>query len=119
MLRLQHARGLLCGLGAAGGAAVGGTHAAAADESRQVVEFNRIAQRVLQAPDWCARCDATCQQRVLPKWLFPEQLAEQQQSAGRRGWWRARGPEWCMRTPPPPQFEAGACVLNVAARPRP
>uniref|UniRef100_A0A6V2UW24 Uncharacterized protein n=2 Tax=Emiliania huxleyi TaxID=2903 RepID=A0A6V2UW24_EMIHU len=89
LLRLPHARGLLCG--------VGGRPAATR-------EFNHFAQPLLRAPAWCARCAKRegCPSN-LAKWLTPEQTGSP----------RGHG-EWCLRTPPPPRFRPGQCVLNDA-----
>jgi len=89
LLRLPHARGLLCG--------VGGRPAATR-------EFNHFAQPLLRAPAWCARCAKRegCPSN-LAKWLTPEQTGSP----------RGHG-EWCLRTPQPPRFRPGQCVLNDA-----
>lgn len=91
VLRLPHARGLLCGLSGGGGGGRAATR-----------EFNRAMQPVLRVPPWCSRCDRGCK-KLLAKWLAPEQIG----NAG-------RGSEWCLRTPPPPKFRHGQCVLNGA-----
>ena len=86
ILRLPHTRDLICGIGGA----------------KATREFNRAMQPVLRVPPWCSRCDRGCK-KLLAKWLAPEQIG----NAG-------RGSEWCLRTPPPPKFRHGQCVLNGA-----
>ena len=89
VLRLPHARGLLCGIGS--------------PSAQPTLDFNRLARRVLRAPPWCTRCDRGCKQ-VLQKWLAPEQIG------------RPRGfGEWCLQTPSPSEFRHGACTLNSVA----
>lgn len=92
IVRLPHARGLLCGMG-------GKTPA---DDARATATFNRLAGRLLRAPPWCARCDRGCD-RVLSQWLTSEQIG------GVRP-----GREFCLRTPAPPRFRQGQCVSNAA-----
>lgn len=84
LVRLQHARGLLCGV---------------ADGEAQA--FNRQAAPLLRVPPWCSRCHGGCA-KTLRRWLSPEQI----------GHTRTHGGEWCMTVPPPPPFERGRCVLN-------
>ena len=87
ILRLPHARGLLCGIG--GGSA------------QPTTDFNQLARRVLRAPPWCTRCDRGCKQ-LLERWLAPEQIG------------RPRGyGEWCLQTPSPKEFRYGECTLNT------
>uniref|UniRef100_A0A7S3BAD7 Uncharacterized protein n=1 Tax=Haptolina ericina TaxID=156174 RepID=A0A7S3BAD7_9EUKA len=85
LLRIPHARGILCGLGSAS----------------EVAEFHRIA-RVLTTPAWCTRCHGGCQ-RLLARWFKPDELP----GAGRGT------TEWCMQPPRPPAFSFGKCVLNT------
>ena len=73
-------------------------------QAAETQRFNQLAERVLRPPPWCARCDRTCQQNTLPRWLSTKQI-----EAHARGW----RPEWCLQTPPPPRFEVGKCVLNT------
>jgi hypothetical protein len=88
VLRLTHTRGLLCGIG---------------DRPRAAREFNRLARTLLRAPPWCARCSQRegCPKK-LAQWLTAEQI----------GTHRGVG-EWCLRTPLPPAFQPGHCVLNI------
>lgn len=85
LLRLEHARGLLCELGSGEGERT----------------FNSLAAAVLRVPDWCTRCHQGCAKQ-LREWLGPQDIG------------RAAGQQWCLRLPPPPAFEPGRCVLNVA-----
>lgn len=84
VLRLQHARGLLCGLESA--------HATSA--------FNELARRVLRIPSWCTRCRGDCR-TLLGKWLPPSEIGS------------VRGNYWCMDVPVPARFQHGKCVLNT------
>ncbi len=84
LLRLPHARGLLCGV--------------ADGEARAV---NAYLKPLLQVPPWCSRCRGGCAKLIRERqWLSEEQIGH--------SW----GDEWCMRVPPPPPFERGRCVLN-------
>ena len=84
VLRIPHARGLLCGL-------------KSADAIRA---FNERADKLLQVPPWSAKCHSPCQQE-LAKWLTPEQRAG------------ARGNFFFLNVPRPPRFQLGKCVTNV------
>ena len=87
VLRLPHARGLLCGIGGA--------------SAQPTLDFNRLARRVLRAPPWCTRCDRGCK-LLLERWLSSEQIG------------RPRGfGEWCLHTPPPMEFRHGTCTPNI------
>ena len=57
VLRLQHARGLMCGL-----AGVAETRA-----------FNELATPLLRVPAWCTRCRGSCAD-LLPRWLAPAEI---------------------------------------------
>ena len=85
LLRLEHARGLLCGLGSSDGERA----------------FNSLAASVLRVPDWCTRCHQGCAKQ-LREFLGPQEIGH------------ALGQQWCLRLPPPPAFEPGRCVLNAA-----
>eukprot|EP00966_Prymnesium_polylepis_P231290 5352249-Prymnesium_polylepis.2 len=82
ILRLPHARGLLCELGPSG----------------EVATFRRLADRVLRAPPWCARCDGGCD-KLLSRWFEPGEVSNRGPMWGRS--------EWCMETPRPPAFRQG------------
>lgn len=84
VLRLEHTRSLLCGIGVSQG---------------KVREANQRAQKLLHAPPWCTRC-RDCDER-LKRWSVPP-------GAGRQ-----RGQEWCLQITPPPKFAHGKCVLSV------
>ena len=85
ILRLPHARGLLCGV----------------ESAAEAEDLNRLASRLLRVPQWCAKCYQPCAKQLL-QWLPAQQIA-----AG------ASGPNFfCLRTPPAPAFRPGACVLN-------
>ena len=88
VLRLTHTRGLLCGIGG---------------RPKAAREFNRLARTLLRAPPWCTRCSQRegCPKK-LAEWLTPEQIGSH----------RGVG-EWCLRTPLPPAFQPGQCVLNI------
>lgn len=91
VLRLPHARGLLCGL-----------------SSRDATSnFNGVSGRLLRVPQWCAKCFQPCKQE-LAKWLGPDV-----KSAG--GWGMGGGNFYCLDVPAPPAFRHGECVLNVAS----
>ncbi len=87
VLRLSHARGLLCGI-------EGGRDA--------VDKFNRLAASVLRPPEWCSTCFQKCEHE-LAQWLDA--------AAIKRG---ADGPNrWCARIGPPPPLpvaRAGGCA---------
>ena len=91
VLRLPHARGLLCGL-----------------SEPLASEVNRLAGRVLRVPQWCAKCYQPCAQE-LAKWLGPAEARGQ--GGGLFG--GGGGNFWCLNVPTPPAFKAGACVLNT------
>ena len=126
MLRIPHARGLLCGI----------------DDAAERSRFNRFAHpepnpypspspspslspssnpspspspnpnpnlvnsdaaRLLRVPPWGAKCFQPCSSE-LAKWLTPEQIS----SGG-----GARGNQWTLHVKPPPPFKAGTCVRNM------
>ena len=89
VLRLPHARDLLCGLGSA-------------ELTREV---NQISQRLLRVPQWCAKCYQPCAQE-LAKWLGP--------NAGGRGFGMGGPNFFCLDVPMPTPFKLGECVLNRA-----
>ena len=91
VLRLPHARGLLCGV---------------ATNKAETRAFNRAAEALLRAPPWCSKCERGCR-KMLAKWLPPEKF-------GAEGRHAFRGSEWCLHTQPPPKFRAMECVLNAA-----
>ena len=89
VLRLTHARGLLCGL----------------DGALDARAFNQLAGSLLKPPSWCAKCYQPCK-RELARWLDAEVIAKG---------WRTEGREefWCSHFEPPPPLSAsggGACV---------
>lgn len=88
ILRLPHARGLLCGLGGS--------------DPEPTRAFNELARQLLRVPPWCSRCNGPrgCQP-LLRQWLTAEQIGAS-----------ARRSEWCMHTPAPPPFQHGQCVPN-------
>jgi hypothetical protein len=86
VLRLPHARGLLCGLDGAAAAS----------------RANQLASRLLRVPQWCAKCFQPCSQE-LAKWLGP--------NAGGRSMWGGNN-YFCLDVPLPPAFQPGQCVLN-------
>ena len=89
VLRLPHARGLLCGVGA-----------------DHVAKVNALSNNVLQVPQWCAKCYQPCAQE-LAKWLPPEEAKSS------HGWLGGGGNFWCLNVRTPPPFKAGTCVLNT------
>ena len=84
VLRVPHARRLLCGFSSA----------------TAVTEFNSRADALLAVPSWCAKCYSQCNTQ-LAKWLSAEQL---------RG---VRGNFYCLQVPRPPHFQHGKCVPNL------
>ena len=91
VLRLPHARDLLCGLGSA-------------ELTREV---NQVAQRLLRVPQWCAKCFQPCAQE-LARWLGPGA------GGGGRGWGMGGPNFFCLDVPMPTPFKLGECVLNGA-----
>ena len=91
VLRLQHARNLLCGVGS----------------KRETRDFNALSRAMLRVPPWCTRCDRC--QKHLEEFMGPVRDLQRGRSKG-----RMRGPEWCLNTYTPPAFEFGQCVLNDA-----
>ena len=121
MLRLPHARGLLCGI----------------DDAAERSQFNSDTSRLLRVPAWGAKCFQVrltlytpnpnpnpnpnpdpnptvtltltrtlfqpCSSE-LAKWLSPEQIS----SGG-----GSHGNFWTLHVKPPPPFKAGACVRNL------
>ena len=87
VLRIPHARGLLCGI----------------DDAAERSRFNSDAARLLRVPPWGAKCFQPCSSE-LAKWLTPEQIS----SGG-----GARGNQWTLHVKPPPPFKAGTCVRNM------
>ena len=87
VLRIPHARGLLCGM----------------DDAAERSQFNSDASRLLRVPAWGAKCFQPCSSE-LAKWLTPEQIS----SGG-----GSRGNFWSLHVKPPPPFKAGACVRNM------
>jgi hypothetical protein len=83
ILRLPHARGLLCGV---------------TDPAR----FNALAARVLRVPTWCSKCFDTCD-RELSKWLPPHAIKAASTSPN----------SVCFTPDPPPAFHPDECVSNV------
>jgi len=85
VLRLPHARGLLCSI----------------DDA---AAFNSLADRLLRIPTWCAKCFQPCS-KELAGWLPAEEIR-------RGGGWDKMS--YCMKVDVPPKFDAGgACSLNV------
>jgi len=85
VLRLPHARGLLCSI----------------DDD---AAFNSLADRLLRIPTWCAKCFQPCS-KELAGWLPAEEIR-------RGGGWDKMS--YCMKVDVPPKFDAGgACSLNV------
>ena len=84
VLRLPHARNLLCGLGSADA----------------TTAFNRRAERLLRVPAWTAKCFTPCKTQ-LAKWLSPEYLAG------------ARGESFYLQIKAPVKFRHGECALNI------
>ena len=87
VLRIPHARGLLCGI----------------DDAAERSQFNSDASRLLRVPAWGAKCFQPCSSE-LAKWLTPEQIS----SGG-----GSRGNFWSLHVKTPPPFKAGACVRNM------
>ena len=85
VLRLPHARGLLCSV----------------DDP---AHFNALAARVLRVPQWCSKCFDACE-RELGKWLAPERVTAASTSPN----------SVCFNPPLPPAFRANECVRNVPA----
>lgn len=86
VLRLPHARGLLCSV----------------DDPDS---FNAMAARVLSVPSWCAKCFQPCEQE-LAKWLPADEIKRGAQ-------W---GQSFCLPQRPLPKFQRGACSLNTLQR---
>ncbi|EOD05927.1 hypothetical protein EMIHUDRAFT_465958 [Emiliania huxleyi CCMP1516] len=85
VLRLPHARGLLCSI----------------DDA---AAFNSLADKLLRIPTWCAKCFQPCS-KELAGWLPAEEIR-------RGGGWDKMS--YCMKVDVPPKFDAGgACSLNV------
>ncbi|KAL3926762.1 MAG: hypothetical protein SGPRY_003152 [Prymnesium sp.] len=84
VLRLPHARQLLCGFEAA----------------EAVSNFNSKASSLLVVPAWCAKCFSPCRTE-LSKWLSPAQLQG------------VRGEFYCLQSPKPPSFRHGSCIKNL------
>ena len=91
VLRLPHARGLLCGL----------------ESAAEASELNKLAARVLRVPQWCAKCYQPCAQE-LARWIGAD-------GAKRGGTWGGGGNFFCLDVPVPPAFVQGSCVLNSVA----
>lgn len=85
ILRLPHARGLLCGV-------------------TEPARFNALAERLLHVPTWCSKCFDTCD-RELRKWLPPRTIKAASTSLN----------SVCFTPDPPPAFRPNECVLNVKA----
>jgi len=84
ILRLPHARQLLCGF----------------DSSADTARFNTLIDRLLQVPTWCAKCYKPCKSE-LAKWLSAEQLHG------------VHGNFFCLQLPRPPHFNHASCVKNM------
>ena len=88
VLRIPHARGLLCGI----------------DDAAERSRFNSDAARLLRVPPWGAKCFQPCS-KELAGWLPAEEIR-------RGGGWDKMS--YCMKVDVPPKFDAGgACSLNV------
>ena len=87
VLRLPHARGLLCGI----------------EDGKERGEFNALASRLLRVPAWGAKCFQPCSSE-LAKWLSDEQI---------RAGGGHRGNFFQLQVPHPPAFKEGTCVKNV------
>ena len=90
VLRLPHARGLLCGMESASDASA----------------LNRLSQRLLKVPQWCAKCFQPCKEE-LAKWLGPNV------GGSSLPWGMGGGNYYCLDVPLPPAFKHGECVANV------
>mmetsp|Transcript_35302 Transcript_35302/g.110769 ORF Transcript_35302/g.110769 Transcript_35302/m.110769 type:complete len:400 (-) Transcript_35302:84-1283(-) len=84
VLRLPHARGLLCSI----------------DDA---AAFNSLADRLLRIPTWCAKCFQPCS-KELAGWLPAEEIR-------RGGGWDKMS--YCMKIDVPKFDAGGACSLNV------
>ena len=85
VLRLPHARGLLCGVS-------------------DPVQFNALAARVLRVPTWCSKCFDTCE-RELKKWLPLDMIKTASTSPN----------TVCFNPALPPAFRANECISNLPA----
>ena len=94
VLRLPHARGLLCGL----------------EDAAVLTEFNALSARLLHVPQWCAKCYQPCSSE-LSQWLSPAELSRGVRGGGFLG---GGGSFFCLNVPTPPAFRHGECVRNVA-----
>ena len=92
VLRLPHARDLLCGL----------------SSSALTSQVNQLSQRLLRVPQWCAKCYQPCAQE-LAKWLGAKAAG-----SGRMGFGMGGGNFYCLDVPAPPAFRDGQCVPNNA-----
>jgi hypothetical protein len=86
ILRLPHARGLLCGV----------------DEP---AKFNALAARLLRVPTWCSKCFDACD-RELSKWLNPHAIKAASTSPN----------SVCFKPELPPAFSPNECVRNLRLR---
>lgn len=86
VIRLPHARGLLCQL----------------ESAAEIAEVNRLSSRLLRVPQWCAKCYQPCATQLL-KWLSPSEIAA---GGGEHG------NSFCMNVQPAPPFRDGTCVSN-------
>lgn len=89
VLRLSHARGLLCGI-------EGGERA---DSFGRLLRPPWPENGLLTPPPWCSTCFARCDVE-LRKWLTPEAIA--------KGVDRGNPNRWCARWEPPPPLQEAA-----------
>jgi hypothetical protein len=87
VLRLEHTRALLCGLG--------GAETFEADGARRLAQ---LIPALLKPPSWCAKCYQPCLSE-LKGWLDADTI--------RRGWRKEGGEEfWCAHFEPPEPLPA-------------
>jgi hypothetical protein len=87
VLRLEHTRALLCGLG--------GAETFEADGARRLAQ---LVPALLKPPSWCAKCYQPCLSE-LKGWLDADTI--------RRGWRKEGGEEfWCAHFEPPEPLPA-------------
>ena len=78
MLRIPHARGLLCGI----------------DDAAERSRFNSDAARLLRVPPWGAKCFQPCKSE-LKEWLSDDEIARGAQGAN----------FFSLRVPKPPPLD--------------